>query len=38
MGGSDHCYFLDAVTTVHVLTATNNDLKLDQTLFVHLRD
>ena len=27
LGGSDHCYFLDAVTNVHVLTATNNDLK-----------
>lgn len=30
--------FFDAITTVRVLTATNNDLKLDQTLFVHLHD
>ena len=27
LGRSDHCYFLDAVTTVLVLTATNNYLK-----------
>ena len=28
MGGSDHCYILDAVTAVHVLTATNKQLYL----------
>ena len=27
LGGSDHCYILDVITTVRVLTATNNYLK-----------
>ena len=34
-GGSDHYYFLDAVATVHVLTANNIDVKLEEIRFVH---
>ena len=34
-GVSDHCYFLDAVATVHVLTANNIDVKLEEIRFVH---
>ena len=31
MGGSDHCYFLEAVATVVILlTASNNDVKLGE--------
>ena len=29
-GVSDHSYFLDAVATVHVLTASNIDVKLEK--------
>ena len=36
MGESDHCYiFLDAVATVHVLKAGNNDVKIVETRTVH---
>ena len=34
-GVSDHCYFLDAVATVHVLTASNIDVKLEEIRPVH---
>ena len=35
MGGSDHCYFLEAVATVVILTARNNDVKLGEVPAVH---
>ena len=35
MGGFDHFYFLDAVATVDVLTASNNDVNLVETQTVH---
>ena len=35
MGRSDHCYFLEAVATVVILTASNNDVKLDEARAVH---
>ena len=35
MGGSDHCYFLEAVATVVILTASNNDVKLSEVPAVH---
>ena len=35
MGESDHCYFLEAVATVVILTASNNDLKLGEAPAVH---
>ena len=36
MGGSDHCYFLQAVATVVILlTASNNDVKLGEARVVH---
>ena len=28
MGGSDHCYILDAVTTIDILTANNGVVNL----------
>ena len=34
-GVSDHSYFLDAVATVHVLTASNIDVKLEEIRPVH---
>ena len=37
-GVSDHSYFLDAVATVHVLTASNIDVKLEEIRPVHLRE
>ena len=35
MGESDHCYFLEAVATVVILTASNNDVKLGDARVVH---
>ena len=35
MGGSDHCYTLEAVATVVILTASNNDVKLGDARAVH---
>ena len=35
MGGSNHCYFLEAVATVVILTASNNDVKLGEARAVH---
>ena len=35
MGGSDIATFLDAVATVDVITANNNDVKLIETRNVH---
>jgi len=34
-GESDHCYFLDVVATVDVLTASNNDVNFVETRAVH---
>ena len=34
-GVRDHCYFLEAVTTVRVLTASNIDVKLEEIRPVH---
>ena len=36
MAGSDHYYFFNAVTTVDVLTASNNDVNSVETQSVHL--
>ena len=35
MGRNDHCYFLNAVATVDVLTASNNDVIFVETQTVH---
>ena len=35
MGGSDHFYFLEAVATVVILTASNNYVKLGEARAVH---
>ena len=35
MGVNDHFYFLDAVVTVDVLTASNNDVNFVETQTVH---
>ena len=35
MGGSDHCYFLEAVATVVILTVSNNGVKLGEARAVH---
>ena len=35
MGGNDHCYFLEAVATVVIPTASNNDVKLGEARAVH---
>ena len=35
MGQTDHCYFLEAVATVVILTASNNDVKLGEARAVH---
>ena len=35
MGGSENFHFLDAVATVDVLTASNNDVNFVETQTVH---
>ena len=35
MGGSNHCYFLEAVAAVVILTASNDDVKLGEARAVH---
>ena len=35
MDESDHCYFFNAVATVDVLTASNNDVNFVETQTVH---
>ena len=35
MGGSNYCYFFNAVATVDVFTASNNDINFVETQAVH---